>query len=63
MFAKILTTRRHLWVQFKGLKMDLDVHLSGQTLQCLFERAEADGTPGTSDIRDKINTHHRDPCS
>ena len=40
--------------------MDLGIDLTGQSFKRFLERPESNSTPGASDIRDKINTHHED---
>jgi hypothetical protein len=55
MLAQVLPARAHVGVQLKGLKVHIGLHLALQMGQSGFQCAQAHGTPGAGNVRNKIN--------
>ena len=50
MLKDILSAWRHVGIQFKGLKVHLDLERVPNFIDCLLETTKADSTPGACDI-------------
>jgi hypothetical protein len=54
-FTQVLAARPHVWVQLKGLKVQIGLYLTVQIVQGFFQCPQAHGAPGTGNVRYEIN--------